>query len=96
MPNDVRANSRDIAPFVQTDFYGDAQAGGGAIHWMPYNRQLFLGGVPDGFNPTFLAGFLELVAVAENLDVARPGHTNLTVHDYQWLGAAGRAHILCL
>jgi hypothetical protein len=83
----------DIAPFLQTDFYGDAHAGGGTVSLMPVNRELFLGGMPDGYKPKYLSGFVELRAEAENLDVTRPGRTNLVVHDYQWLGGAARVYL---
>jgi hypothetical protein len=83
----------DVAPFFQTDFYGDAEAGGGSVRWMPLNKNLFLGGVPDGFQSTYLTGFMELIAEAENLNVVRPGQTNLTQHDYQWFGGAARLYL---
>jgi hypothetical protein len=83
----------DVAPFLQTDFYGIAHAGGGSISLMPYNRELFLGGMPDGPIPRYLAGFVELRAEAENLKVTIPGQTNLLAHDYQWLGGAARVYL---
>jgi hypothetical protein len=83
----------EVAPFYQTDFYGKAEAGGVSFDWMPFNRNFFLGGMPDGFRPTLLAGFLELVGEATDVSVVQPGQTNLVAHDYEWLGGVARVYL---
>lgn len=85
----------DFAPFYQTDFYGKEQAAGGTISWMPLNREFFLGGVPETFNPNdhIATGFLELVPEASDVSVKVAGQTNLTVHNYEWLGGAARLYL---
>ena len=86
-------NYFDVAPFVQTDFYGVTHAGGVSLGWSPVNPNLFLGEAATGYKPYFVDGFWELRADATNLDVSVPGHTNLLAHDYNWLGGAARVYV---
>ena len=85
-----------VAPFYQTDLYGQASAEGATVSLTPSNHQFFLMGSPPGFSREtggLFDGFLELRGEATYLDVSRPGATLLHQGSYEWLGGAARSYI---
>jgi hypothetical protein len=88
-----------VAPFYQTDFRGDARAGGVDIQVEPYANAWALGGkappaVPDSPNPPPIGFYWQIVPEAQLLDVGTPGQTLYKPGFYPWLGGTAQATFL--
>jgi hypothetical protein len=82
-----------VGAFYQTDFYGKAQAEGATLSLTPSNWRLHLMGSDKLLIPQYVDGFFEVRAEATYLNVGQPGHTNLHIGSYEWLGGAVRSYL---
>jgi hypothetical protein len=85
-----------LAPFYQTDFYGQASAEGATLSFTPSYPALFLFAPRSDFYKYaggLFDGFLEVRAEATYLNVGQQGATLLHQGSYEWLGGAVRSYI---